>query len=238
MMHASLEAQSIRVAVASSLMPAMKEIKLLFEHQNEITIDLIPGASGTISHQMINGAPFDIFISANAEFALMLHQEKITTQPTQWINGQLILWSRDSISASKSSTTEQAIELYLTNSKLIAMAQPETTPYGSVTVQYLTSIGLKQSIEKKVIYGNNISMTNQYIYAQSADAVFTSLSSQKTLSNKTSGYWIKIESENNSLGHHIVQSLLSNHPENEKFISFLFTPNVLNIMDSFGYTNP
>lgn len=227
--------KSIRLAVASSLMPVMKEIKVDFESKNDIKVELIPGASGTLANQLLHGAPFDLFISANKKYSQILADADLCkVAPKDWIRGELVIWSYRPIAQwNKSSASNQISNLLLDpNTKTIAMAQPNLAPYGDVAKLYLDRLGILNKIKDKIIYGNNISITNQYIYTNTAHVVFTSLASKIALTQQTNGYWYTL-GQSSDLTHSLC--LLTEKETASKFYNFLQDSNNSSLLSSFGY---
>ncbi|MEO9966786.1 MAG: molybdate ABC transporter substrate-binding protein [Reichenbachiella sp.] len=227
---------TVRVALASSLMPAIEEIKTLFESQSHVSIELIPGASGTLANQIIYGAPYDIFISANKKYTLILNQKGLLIQkPSDWVRGKLVLWSDKKIQdwSEENSASQIGALLIHPETKSIAIAQPGLAPYGDAAKSYLNSLGLKSQIDDKLIYGNNISITNQYIYTRSANVVITSLTSKIALIDRSTGYWYPINYPAELI--QTVGILQNSSPEASDFYDFLFTAPCLSILASYGY---
>lgn len=226
----------IRVAMASSLLPAMKEVKEAFESQHDIHIELIPGASGTLTNQILYGAPFDIFISANNVYSSLLQRKGLLEkEPSNWISGELVLWSKKEIQESTPLNKKKQVSNLLLSktTQTIAIAQPNLAPYGDAAKDYLINLEVFDQIATKLIYGNNISIANQYIYTNNADVVITSLTSQIALSEKVSGFWYSIDSDTD-LSHSLC---LFEKPtwEANLFYEFLLNKQSLVILSSFGY---
>lgn len=220
--------QTLRVAIASSLVPAMKELKVAFEKESEIRIELIPGASGTLTHQMMNGAPFDILISANEIYSNKLYDEGICSFPKKWISGQLVLWTTRPVS-----TDTVSLRSILNQVKVIAIAQPEIAPYGAAAMAFLDEYSVDTS--DRLIYGNSISITNQYIYTASADAVFTSVSSQNVLQPQSDGYWTRLDWNSKLLTHSIVINKQGATSLAGQFTDYLLSSKATAIIQSYGY---
>lgn len=227
--------QTLRVAIASSLMPAMEEIKAVFEESFPIDIELVPGASGTLASQIIHGAPFDLFISANDKYSRILQDQNLLIEPPRkFVEGVLVLWSDLPINNWESENYDELKKLLLTPKvKTIAIAQPDLAPYGDAAQTFLDELNILDQIRHKLIYGNNISLTNQYIYTRSTNLAITSLTSKGRLSNSTPQYWYTIPSGSNLT--HTICRLKSNQSLSRKFQEFLFQPSCLSILERYGY---
>jgi len=226
----------IRVALASSLMPAMEEIKRAFESENDVQLDLIPGASGTLTNQILHGAPYDIFISANEKYGQLLDEQGfLAGAPIILVNGALVIWSsRQMTSISNSNHAMLAEYLDSPKVKTIAIAQPGLAPYGDAAKTYLIKIGVFDQIQSKLIYGNNLTITNQYIYTKSADVVLTSLSSQIKMKSIAPKYWYSPEFETHLA--HSICLLKNSRVELLKLQCFMFQPKSISIFEKYGYS--
>ncbi|SMD32515.1 molybdate transport system substrate-binding protein [Reichenbachiella faecimaris] len=226
----------LRVAVASSLMPAMEEIKGVFESRYDITLELIPGASGTLTNQIMHGAPYDLFICANEQYGQLLFQKGFLEEPPRaLVKGSLILWSDQPISNWSTDNTDTFI-LHAKSSDVqtIAIAQPHLAPYGDAAEAFLIETGILDQIKPKLIYGNNVSITNQYIYTHGANIVITSLASKIKLESKVPEYWYSLESDSNLV--HTICRIKTKNEQSVNFQSFLLDPGTNSIFKQYGYT--
>ncbi|MCV9386407.1 molybdate ABC transporter substrate-binding protein [Reichenbachiella ulvae] len=222
------KAQAIRVAAASSMTDFLLELESKFEKETGIELEVISNSSGTIANQIQNGAPFDVFLSANEKYTNALFQKGIgINQPMTFAYSQLVFWSKHPIESISNTLTND-------NCKSIAIAQPELAPFGSLASLYITdSLQLGSQVKNKMVYGNNISMINQYIYAQSVDAAFTSLSSFIKLKKTQPDFWTIIEPH--QLGS-IAQSALLLNNQGSSFINYLFQNEISNeTLLKYGY---
>lgn len=225
----------VRVAAASSLMPAMKEIKQVFESKYAIEVELIPGASGTLASQVMHGAPFDLFISANKKYSQTLSDEGFCKlKPIDWIRGELVIWSDKPIENMENTVSSQQIAdlLQHPDTKTIALAQPKLAPYGDAARLFMDQLGVFSQIQDKIIYGNNISITNQYIYTGAANLVFTSLASKIALSDQVGGYWYELTTTS-SLIHSLC--LIEPTDQAQEFLKFLQDTSNFDALRTYGY---
>lgn len=226
----------VRVALASSLAPAMKEIKAAFESTHDVEIELIPGASGTLANQILNGAPFDIFISANKNYSQMLFEHGFLTHEARDLGkGQLVLWSDKKIKNWSPSNANTLISnlLLRPDTKIIAIAQPGLAPYGDAAFSYLKTLNVLNKLDDKLIYGNNLSIANQYIYTKGANVVITSLASKIALTKIQNQHWYTLESTTG-----LVQSVClvnTSLLESKIFYEFLFMAASQSILKAYGY---
>lgn len=233
------EDDALTIAVAANLLPPMQRIEKLFEEKYPARITTISASSGKLTAQILNGAPFDIFIAAD-----MQHPEKIyreghaQNKPDVLVRGKLVFWSRKKIEKDK-------VTDFLKNSsiKSVALAQPELAPYGEKAKDWLEEHQLYQSVSDKIIFGENVGQVNQYIKSGAVDAAFTAISAMYAPELEKTGYWYPLEVSQgnpNSLDHGIV--LLTNAESDPKainlFLEFITSPVADDVFLEFGYETP
>lgn len=230
--------QKITVAVAANMQYAFNELKDEFEKINHIQIDAVIGASGNLTRQIIQGAPFDVFISADTKYPESIYSKSFATEkPKVYARGALVLW-----------TTKQGLEIksdlrfLLSNHiKSIAIANPKIAPYGSAAVSLLKKFSLFESLKNKLVYGESISQTSQFIATGNADIGFTAKAVVLSDQMKNKGRWIELSNKDYPP---IFQSAvllkygMKNHSvAARKFYEFLFSKNAKDIYKKYGYIN-
>ena len=149
---------TINIAVASNFEKTLKQIVKIYQNQNnddDVTINIIAASSGVLSSQIINNAPFDLFLSADSEKPLFLQQKlNSPNQATVYAIGQLALWIPDS--KSNSNCIEQ-----LKSIETLAIANPKTAPYGKVAFEIIQKNNI---VINKII--NTASVSQAYLYTQ------------------------------------------------------------------------
>jgi molybdate transport system substrate-binding protein len=158
----------IRVAAASDLQAVMPEIAKAFEAKTGITVELIFGSSGNFFAQIQNGAPFDLFFSADSEFPAKLMQSGRGEPGSAVVYGlgSLVLWMPPS--ALCDPQAEKWNCLLKPEVSRIAIANPAHAPYGRAAVSALQSAHIYEQVRSKLVLGENISQAAQF--AQSANA--------------------------------------------------------------------
>ena len=171
-------ADELKVAVASNFYPTMKVIAKLYElktagSSGHHKVILIPGSSGKHYAQIMNGAPFDIFFSADIERARLLEQEGIVVAGTRFTYalGKLILWSSiDNYVDSKGEVLNKKDFRYL------AIANPKLAPYGKSAEEALRSLKLWTNLKERLVQGENIAQTFQFVSSGNAKLGFVAYS--------------------------------------------------------------
>lgn len=187
--HSEIE---ITVAVAANFKHPMEEIHHLFQSQTQNSnckITYLYGSSGHLTNQIRNGAQVDLFLSADLDFPETLSKEGFSLSPPGvYAEGRLVLVSNRilpiGISVSEILSSNEV--------KYIAIANPKTAPYGKVTKEFLTQLGIWDSIKGKLVYGENITQVNQFVLTGAADLGFTSFSSVKPKENQWKD-WKKLD---------------------------------------------
>jgi len=151
----------------------LEEIKTAYLKQNpKAKVNLTFGASGTLVQQIQNGASFDFFMAADNEFPLKLKEKGLTTgSMTTYAFGKLAIYS------TTFDVSKQGLDVLKSSAiKKIAIANPETAPYGERAVQLLKSQKLYESLKSKIVLGENISQTAQFAFTGNAEIGFVALS--------------------------------------------------------------
>ena len=177
-----VHAQPVTVAVASNLKPAFEEIYKDFKqaHPQSQTIRIVYGSSGNLASQMKQGAPYDLFISADEAYPLRLVEAGLTRdRGVVYAAGHLALITNSAAGFTLSSDPE-SIKALLRNSKKIAIANPDLAPYGRASVQYLQSMKMWNELQGRVIFAENISIATVYVSTGAVKVGISALSLAKS----------------------------------------------------------
>lgn len=222
----------LTIAVASNAQFALKEIAYEFTKETGIKTQIIVGSSGKHTAQIEAGAPFDIFISADLKFPKTLYNQGLTVEePEFYAYGTLVLWSfKDNIDLDLKALLASDIDH-------IAMPNPKTAPYGFAAYEVLTFFGIYDSIKPKLIYGESVTQTNQFIISKAVDIGFTSASSPMAPEMKNKGRWQEIDNKAYSpIGQAaVVLKQSQNLADANKFYLFLFSAKARRILLSYRY---
>lgn len=226
-------AQNIKVAVAANLQGVIKVLQDDFLMRTKIEIEPIIGSSGNLTNQIKNGAPFDVFLSADVTFPENLYKSGFTiSKPQIYALGSLIICS------SKNLDFEHWEQLLQSNSiKKIALANPSTAPYGKAAFEVLQKKNLLQKIKSKIVYGESISQVNIYITTGVADLGFTTEALIFDAANKQKLYWKKVDP---AAYQPIKQAIvLLKHAQGNvqaaQFYKYILSPAAQNILKKYGY---
>ncbi len=166
----SVRADSITVAVASNFTAPANDLATAFEKETGHSVRLTFGSSGKLLAQVTHGAPFDVFLSADQAKPLKLEEESLAVPGTRFTYalGTLALWTA-------SDTPARDILMEGEYSRL-ALANPRLAPYGEAAMQVLSALGLSEASQPKIVMGENITQTWQFVATGNAEIGFVALS--------------------------------------------------------------
>ncbi len=173
--HAHAHAQTLTVAAAADLRPALDEISSRFKAQTGAHVTAIYGSSGNFSQQIQNGAPFDLFFSANVEYPRKLEAAGLIVSGSyyEYARGKIVILTRTSSSVD----LKQGLKSLLSPTiKKIAIADPSHAPYGQAAVAALKAENIYDQVSSKLVTGENISQAASFALSGAADAGIVALS--------------------------------------------------------------
>ncbi|MEM8762292.1 MAG: molybdate ABC transporter substrate-binding protein [Bacteroidota bacterium] len=225
----------IIVATASNMQFAIPELSSAFTAETGIPCEFVLGSSGKLMALIKEGAPFDVFLSADMKYPNLLHQENLGQKPPElFAYGTLVLWHATVKTPSLESLTIPEVEH-------IAIANPQTAPYGKAALEVMQKQGFYTTLEDKLVFGESIAQTNQFIFSGAAQAAFTSLSYVTSSQIFQQGHWQAIDEKGYSpLGQGVL--VLGKSPEKKdsakRFRDFLFSTKGQQILLDHGYKSP
>ncbi len=230
-------ADEAKIAAASDLKFAFDELKPLFEKQHpEHKLELIMGSSGKFTQQIENGAPFDMFFSADVSMPRKLVESGKAIAPvTTYAFGRVVLWS-----AKVDATKLTLDDLPKAEFRKVAIAAPDHAPYGARAKEALQHAKVWDQVEGKMVYGENISHTAQLIDTQAADIgiIALSLAVNDKLKSK-GGYYLIPEDFHQPLEQAYA---VTKHGENNKaahaFAEFMRSEEARRVMRHYGFLLP
>jgi molybdate transport system substrate-binding protein len=235
---APAQADTIQVAVAANLQFVFDDLREAFRKESGHEAQGTYNSSGKFVAQITNGAPFDVFLSADMEFPEKLHATGLATgAPKIYAYGALVLWTMKDLDLADWRTALASAAV-----AKIAVANPQTAPYGRETIRVLEHFRLDERLKPKLVFGESIAQTNQYIYSKAADAGFTAKSAVLAPGMKGQGKWIDLPRD---AYHPIAQgAVILLHGEREhsdaarRFLDFLQSASARRIIERYGYLLP
>ena len=166
-------AETVQVAVASNFTAPMKVIAEAFKQDTGHTAEVAYGATGKFYAQIRNGAPFQILLSADEETPAKLEKEGVAPPGTRftYATGTLVLWSAD-----PALIKDGAKVLGRNKFRKLAIANPKTAPYGAAAVEVMKGLQVDQMLAPKLVQGENIAQTYQFVSTGNAELGFVALS--------------------------------------------------------------
>ncbi|MDR4496047.1 MAG: molybdate ABC transporter substrate-binding protein [Nitrospirales bacterium] len=167
-------AEEARVAVAANFLSTLNEIVMNFEKDTGHTVVVSAGSSGKLYAQVKNGAPFDVFFSADVKRPKLMEEEGLAVKGSRFTYavGRLTLWSSDP------DMIKEDGKAVLENGKFehLAIANPVTAPYGAAAKKTLESLNLWDRVKDRIVQGENIGQTFQFVFSKNAQLGFVALS--------------------------------------------------------------
>lgn len=224
----------LRVAVAGNFANPQAELAAVFESSTGIEVETSLGATGQLYAQILNGAPFDIFLAADTRRPELLSENGIAVDGTRFTYaiGRLVLYAPtwDSVRAGD-------LELRSRTIQHLAIANPQTAPYGAAAVEVLEHWGLDEDYRARIVRGENIPQAFQFVESGASEAGFVALS--HVLERDRRNYWIVPD----SLHARIRQdAVLLQHGKSNPFardyLEFLQSEAGKRVIGRFGYSLP
>ena len=184
-------AQELTVAAASDLQFAMQELTTRFQKESGKTVKVSYGSSGNIFQQLQNGAPFDMFFSANLDYVRQLESMGLTEPGSlySYATGRVVLWVPQESKLELNSGLQALADPSV---KKIAIANPQHAPYGLAAVAALQKEGLYDKLADRLVFGENISQTASFVVSGAADAAIVALSLAVSPNMKDKGRYVEI----------------------------------------------
>lgn len=232
-LSASGFAQGLKVAVAANLQSVIKVLDADFKSKTGIVVEPIIGSSGNLVAQIKNGAPFDVFLSADMSFPDALYKAGFTLdKPVVYALGKLIICSTQNLDIKHWQTLILKDEV-----KKIAIANPAIAPYGKAAKEALVKLTLLDKITPKLVTGESISQVNTYIFNDAVSVGFTSQSFIYDSGQSKKLYWAAIDPKRyDPIQQGIV--ILKHAPNSahaEKFYKYLLSSSAKAIFKKYGY---
>lgn len=218
--------QTLRIAAAADLQPLLPPLLAQFEAQTGIHAEASYQSSATLATQIIQGAPFDLFLAADLSFPQRVIDagRAEQTSPLPYARGTLVLWTRND-----SGVSDLSLNALPTGAvKTIAIANPEHAPYGRAAQATLQHLNLFSTVQSKLTIAENIAQAAQYADSGNAQVGFISLTSASTPRLKTDGHFIRIPADDYPpiLQGAVVIRQSAAAAAAHRFLDFLHTPEV------------
>jgi molybdate transport system substrate-binding protein len=230
-------AEKITIAAAADLKFAMDEIVSTYKKTNSADeIDVVYGSSGKFQTQIQQGAPYDLYFSADISFPRELEKNGFAASEVKpYAVGRIVLWSA-SLDASKM-TLDSLVDPKITR---IAIANPQHAPYGKRAEEALRASGLWEKVEPKLVYGENIAHTAQFVQTGNAQVgvIALSLAVNPELASK-GGYWLSPEKLHEPLEQgFIITKQAAGNALAKRFAEYMGSKPARAVMTKYGFVLP
>jgi len=233
-------AQEIIVAAAADMNAALPVIVEGYTKKTGQTVKLSFGSSGNLANQIRNGAPFDIFFSADEEYPQQLIAEGLAAKDTlyRYAVGRLVLWvpSDSPLNVSKLGI----LALLDLSVKKISIANPATAPYGRAAEAALRHFGIYDQVSRRLVLGENVSQAAQFVESGNAQAGLIALSHALAPALKDKGhYWtVPLDAYPTLNQAAVVLSRSKQQAAARGFLVFLRSPEAASLLSSYGFNLP
>jgi molybdate transport system substrate-binding protein len=233
------ESPALMVAAAADLSSALQEIADNYQKKTGVEVKLSFAASGALTEQIRNGAPFDLFFSADMDYPhkLIAEGDADGTSLFEYAVGKLVLW----VPADSPLDPQKGIEILFDPSvKKIAIANPEHAPYGRAAVAALKHAQVYDRVADKLVLGENIAQAAQFVESGNAQAGFVALAHAVAPSMKGKGkYWIVPTEDYPPLAQGVV---ILSHSQRKKeaaeFLAFIKAKPTTELLLRYGFSVP
>ena len=232
--------REITVAAATDLNSALTELAASFEKRTGITVRLSFGASGTLTQQIQNGAPFDVFFSADMDYPreLISAGQAEASSLYRYAVGRIVLW----VPADSPLDVEHKGMSVLTDPsvKKISIANPAHAPYGRAAVAAMKHVQLYDQVSDRLVLGENISQAAQFVESGNAQVGFVALAHVTSPDMKGKGrYWQIPPEAYPALDQGLVIISRSRRKKlATAFVEYIKTPQAAKVLSSYGFTVP
>ena len=221
----------INVAAAANLTDAFTEMGKEFTARTGTRVTFSFGGSADLERQVENGAPFDVFASADVENVEKLNGKGLLTPATNHVyaRGRLVLW----IPPGSSLKLNQVEQITRAEVERIAVAKPDLAPYGRATIETLRALNLWPQVESKIIYGQNVVQAKQYAATGNAEVAFIPLALVKAGEGQT----IEIDERLHQPIDQAIAVIKDSNKQQaaQRFLDFVLSTEGQALLESYGY---
>lgn len=222
-------------AVATNFLNVVSQLESEFEAQTGHDLRLVAGSTGKLYAQIVNGAPFEVFLAADQERPARLIADGLALADSRrsYAEGRLALWSaKPGFVQANGARTLRSTEF-----RRLAIANPDLAPYGLAAREVVAKLGLERQLSDRIVLGENIGQTLALIATGNAELGFIAVSQLSSLPERSSGsHWIVPRSLHSPIRQDaVLLAHAANRPGARAFLDYLRTPAVKDRIRSHGY---
>lgn len=234
----SAQAYTLRIAAAADLQPVLPVLVQRFETESHASVEVSYASSATLATQILNGAPYALFLAANRAFPQKIVDAHLTLEPEPitYARGELVLWAHHGVlrgHLSMQSLTDPSVHR-------IAVANPVHAPYGAAALAAIRTLGLSTALQSKLVFAENIAQAAQFGQSGNADCALISKTIAITPSLRRDGRFVPVPpSSYPSIEQGAV--VMRNSEEKElalRFLQFMQSQTGRALLNSSGLTAP
>ena len=227
------------MAAAADLQFAMQDIAARFQKETGKSVKVIYGSSGNFFQQLQNGAPFDLFFSANLDFAKKLEAAGLTEPGSyyQYASGKIVIWVPNGSKLDLSSGLQALLDPSI---KKIAVANPQHAPYGQAAVAAMQKENVYEKVKNKLVLGENISEATSFVVSGAADVGIVALSLALSPNMKDKGRYVEVPSADYPPIEQacVILGSSKNKETARQFLAFFKTAATSQVLSSYGFDVP
>src|ERR1700694_2795888 len=228
-------AQEITVAAAADLQFVMQDVAVRFQSETGKSVKMIYGSSGNFAQQLQNGAPFDMFFSANLDYPKQLEAAGLTEPGTvyQYAIGKIVVWVPNDSKLDLSSGLKALLNPSI---KKIAIANPQHAPYGKAAVAAMQKENIYEQVKDKFVLGENISQTASFVASGSADVGVIALSLALSPNMKGKGRYAEVPAGDYPAIEQacVIMRSSKNKEIAQQFLKFIQPPPIKELFKKYG----
>ena len=227
-----LVADTALIAVATNFSEVMDTLKSGFEATNDHKLTVVTGSTGKLYAQIVNGAPFDVLLAADQARPERLVTDGLASDRFTFATGQLVLWSID-----PERISEDGFGSLTQNYRRLAIANPALAPYGAAALEALTSLGLNDRLQERIVMGENIGQTHALVASGNAELGIVALAYVASPRNKGRGSFWRIPSDLHSPIHQdaVLMTSAQNNLAATDFLRYLHSDAAKETIRNHGY---
>ncbi|HVJ05662.1 MAG TPA: molybdate ABC transporter substrate-binding protein [Candidatus Saccharimonadales bacterium] len=236
---ASAAAQEIVVAAAADLSSVFPEIATRFQKETGKQVRVNYGSSGQFLLQIENGAPFDVFFSADLQYPQRLQSEGLTVPNSiyKYAVGKLVLYVPNRSTLNPAQGLRALLSPQVAR---VAIANPQHAPYGRAAVEALKKEGLYDQLQSKLVMGENISQAAQFVQSGNADAGIIAISLALSPAMKSAGRYSEIPASDYAPLEQaaVVLKNAKDKATAAQFLEYIRRPEIVQLLSQYGFTPP
>ena len=229
-------AQDLTVAAAADLQFAMQDITSRFAQQTGKKVQVVYGSSGNFAQQLRNGAPFDMFFSANVDYPSQLQREGLVESGSLYLyaKGKIVLWVPNGGAVDPHAGLPALLNPAV---KKIAIANPVHAPYGKAAVAAMESEHVYEKVKEKLVLGENISQAASFVTSGAADAGIVALALALSPNMKDKGRYSEIPTTDYPAIEQACVILRSSRSKQnaQQFLRFIQTKSIQDLLNQYGF---